>query len=778
MRGIEFLAGATGPTATSVSRSETIEDKVEEQLIEQRIGKNFRQKMGTLLFSDRYHGANELIANSWDGRASNVDISYEKGRSFVISDDGEGMDPKKGLPDFYRYADSIREEMPSREGERPFFGTAGVAKSAVPHLAFAYTLRTTKEGSDTEYVIREVFVRDVIDFVLKDNQEIKAIEDQKKRIHRIREIREAVLNGVSPSNIPELKYNELIHYLEEEYGPIEKVVNKGGLDDIRFTKEKVPKSKHGTTISLHPLKFEREGMEIDLDELEKRIVAEFSEVFSNDSTDPFRIHLNNTLLQKPSQDDFIEYGEEVELPLCGKVVAEILYSPNIPLKWLKGVYPYVNRRKIGRGDFVDLYSFRHSYSLATRLRAKLYVDGLRECLRLDKENISFDHPKFKELQNYAHKLIGRIVKDVSRMEEVRKSKKVAGVIEKVSVSLTNSFRMSKLSDLIPHEKGGDEVKATPRKAQVRVQITGEDKAGPNAYFDVNTTTVYINRDLRVMDSSSLNSLKQFLSDKAEHAINYASMVKIHPQFKRISELFDQGAIRVNKSIVRKGKTVGELIEGLEKFRPDKKPTAIPLLDIRYYRQHELSLILGRPRAVISRLIEYKVLPKADKWRGDRIRKVANTLFGYKTIEEIARDYVEKKNAVSYLNAERRLMRNVREFGPKDYLKNIGSKGNPLWLIPRDKEGEFFVDYYASGKKLRRKSEEEVYGVITVCKTVKQETGLSISRHQLEEIVQDPDEAWAVMKVGKANRKGLPADALNTLVKNLKKPSFREKYRIS
>ena len=61
--------------------------------------------------------------------------------------------------------------------------------------------------------------------------------------------------------------------------------------------------------------------------------------------------------------------------------------------------------------------------------------------------------------------------------------------------------------------------------------------------------------------------------------------------------------------------------------------------------------------------------------------------------------------------------------------------------------------------------------------MKEKTGISLSPNQFEEIVRDPKEPWAVKKVGKANKRGLPAGALNTLIKKIKKPSFRERYGI-
>jgi hypothetical protein len=350
------------------------------------------------------------------------------------------------------------------------------------------------------------------------------------------------------------------------------------------------------------------------------------------------------------------------------------------------------------------------------------------------------------------------------------------VIDSVSKMLTNYFRMSELQKLGAQrgKKVGDEEGKTKR--QITIEVAGQEKAGPIARFDFDTTTVYINRSLKVMHDPSLKRLEQFLFDMSKHAIAYARAVKEYRPLAKFFDLFQQEMLRVDDSIMKKGQTLGELISSLEKFKPEKKPTAIPLVDIRYYFEHELPELLGRPRAVISRLLESGVLEKKQRWKGNEIREVAKKLFGYTTIEEVVRKFIELKHPPDYVIAERKILLNIQNFGLKPYIKDIGNDGIPYYVVKNESSEEFFNIYSASRLHIRERR-DIVYGAITVCKMVKEQAGIPIQPSHLIAIIQSRQEPWAVRSQGSGYKKGFSQEAVDTLIKKLAEPDFCKQYGI-
>lgn len=97
----------------------------------------------------------EAISNSWDADARNVWIYVDKDRdSFVIKDDGNGMDRDEFQGKFLKIGYSKRTSGSISAGGRPYIGRKGIGKLALLSCAKKITVLTKKAGA--EYVGGEI----------------------------------------------------------------------------------------------------------------------------------------------------------------------------------------------------------------------------------------------------------------------------------------------------------------------------------------------------------------------------------------------------------------------------------------------------------------------------------------------------------------------------------------------------------------------------------------------------------------------------------------------
>jgi len=129
-------------------------------VLRREIGKNAADLISRLAASSTIAAIEEFIANSHDADAEKVEVTYlPKEDSLQIKDDGEGMTPENGLPDFYRLGDSNKILNPITSKGRKKIGKFGIATILLKFLAKSYSLETVKDGQRT--IIEETFEVDL-----------------------------------------------------------------------------------------------------------------------------------------------------------------------------------------------------------------------------------------------------------------------------------------------------------------------------------------------------------------------------------------------------------------------------------------------------------------------------------------------------------------------------------------------------------------------------------------------------------------------------------------
>lgn len=115
-----------------------------------KIGENMPEMAAELIMRSASHGLAELVANSYDADAENVNMEYDPNEdTFILRDDGNGMTPKEAEA-FYEVGDSPKLSNPlSPRKKRPRLGHFGVATLVLKSLADEYTLKTQKKGLET-----------------------------------------------------------------------------------------------------------------------------------------------------------------------------------------------------------------------------------------------------------------------------------------------------------------------------------------------------------------------------------------------------------------------------------------------------------------------------------------------------------------------------------------------------------------------------------------------------------------------------------------------------
>lgn len=107
------------------------------------LGRNLYRSFVTVL--------GEAISNAWDADAKNVWIHIEKeNNSFVIKDDGRGMDAEDFQEKFLKIGYSKRKESSKSKKGRPFIGRKGIGKLAL--LSCADIITVLSKTDDSDYV--------------------------------------------------------------------------------------------------------------------------------------------------------------------------------------------------------------------------------------------------------------------------------------------------------------------------------------------------------------------------------------------------------------------------------------------------------------------------------------------------------------------------------------------------------------------------------------------------------------------------------------------------
>jgi hypothetical protein len=123
--------------------SDPTSDKI---TLKRSMGQNLPEMICNLAVSSTKNAILELLANSYDADATQVNITYKPQKStFIIADNGSGM----GLEDlrgFYLLGDSTKLREPISPKGRRRIGKFGIGTILLKYLAESYSLVTIKDG--------------------------------------------------------------------------------------------------------------------------------------------------------------------------------------------------------------------------------------------------------------------------------------------------------------------------------------------------------------------------------------------------------------------------------------------------------------------------------------------------------------------------------------------------------------------------------------------------------------------------------------------------------
>ena len=130
---------------------------------EMRINLNVLNHLGLNLYSNFPAVLSEVVANSWDADAENVDIKIEKDR-ITITDDGHGMSEVDINTKYLNVGYERRKNEPVRTSkhDRPVMGRKGIGKLSLFSIANIVEIQTVKAGKKRGFVMSTAAIRAVV----------------------------------------------------------------------------------------------------------------------------------------------------------------------------------------------------------------------------------------------------------------------------------------------------------------------------------------------------------------------------------------------------------------------------------------------------------------------------------------------------------------------------------------------------------------------------------------------------------------------------------------
>ena len=320
---------------------------------------NTIEHLGIKMYSYIPNALAELIANSYDARASKVEIILEDGeeRKIIVKDNGDGMDLEDINKKFLRIGRNKREEegRKSSDGKRLITGKKGLGKLAL--------------------------------FGIGDTIEISTIKNNKKIVFK-------------------LDWNDLKATKEHDYYP-KLLEEKKSLDDT------------GTTITLYNLK---RKSEFDIGSLSISISKLFN-LFSDNFKvflikDDLRIEVNNQLKysQVESQFEFIfpEYSKEIssEYEYKTEIRGKILTSEKPLGPAFRGITLFANGRMVNAPEFFGRSESSHFYSYVTGWLDVDFLDNLeKDVISTNRQSLDWSLEITEKLKIFLQKLLSEIQTD-------------------------------------------------------------------------------------------------------------------------------------------------------------------------------------------------------------------------------------------------------------------------------------------------------------------------------------------------------------------------------
>jgi len=730
-------------------------DKIEE--VPRVISDDFHENMGSTLFSDYYQAIIQGIDNAWDADASIVELTFEPEKSsLTIKDNGSGMDIK-GLNDFNRFGGSIKKLEPYTPKGRLRMGDVGVGKEFLRHLSFAYRMTTIKSGK--KHIINEAFVREIIAHSLLKDNDVKSMKLRKQREY-IDNITKQVIKGKSPNNIQEINNSSLIHQVEEEYGPLEKILNKGTWENMKVIVRKTNKEEYGTKIKMCPLRFtEKKGI-FTLDKL----VKEIQKAYALQLGPLFKVKVNGIEIETPIPKDAIVYEIDDELKMCGKISGLIYYLPHKSVeKHMRGIHLVVGRT-VGKGDFIKLEEI--SYALQTHIYGFIEVKELKKSLRFDKQNIQYNTEDFLELKRYVKDLLFGIRRDILRDEEKEKGLKLRNILKEVTEWVIRRA----------------EKKGMLRKG--KVELVDPSISGPIARYDENSNSVYINKEKRVIDNKNiLPNLKALFFSTCSYAISKHKAITQFGEYgmNRLFNLLDEILFEEEDNLIsEKSRTLAQIFEGISDTRLESRPDMLQIFPLRLYTAQELRKKTRKDVVLFRRLAEAGVVQErpSERYRGDEVIEALQKIQGYKLLIEIVKENFSKAYATMFQALETRLNERVKRLGRNlSYIKDVGIT-RPLYVVKNGFEEIFLAKFLEDRLPRKGRSKDKKMGPVQASNYIFTVTGKRVQPKQLEKMSTNPDFPFLKMDSTNIQRRAYDKSAIDKLILIIEKNKMvRQRYQI-
>ncbi|MCK4478319.1 ATP-binding protein [Candidatus Bathyarchaeota archaeon] len=422
-----------------------------------KVGSQILKLLSEGTYSSPANSIKELISNSFDADATDVDISFD-GNELIIKDNGKGMDYKDFDEEFVYISRSRKRDKGdfTEKFNRPIIGFIGIGFIAVSELCNLITITSTKKESDLVFKAKIDFsisrereaaekeFYEVSQFELTNYKKVDKGYDLDEhfteiRLKDLRPLFKEMLIDKEPFGSSSVTISKLLDHLEEKGN---KTFSYLG-EYWQFLIELAYISPV-TYLADGPIKAVPEGSE------EFQLIKKIKSTLSNYN---FKVTFDGIELKKPlrfpmRKDPIIyELNYKVHPFKESKVVdgktlsfEGYIYSQHgsISPKEYNGIITRIRNVSIGNPDTTLLgYPLTSNLVFRNWLFGEIYVTaGLEDAMTIDRSSFKFTHSHYQYLQEFIHNFLEREVfeytlHDYYYAKKERKKKKTAEKQEKL-----------------------------------------------------------------------------------------------------------------------------------------------------------------------------------------------------------------------------------------------------------------------------------------------------------------------------------------------------------
>ncbi len=358
--------------------------------LELRFDPHTIEHLGIKMYSQLPYALAELVANSYDAGAENVEINlYDKddqNKRIVVSDDGEGMSFDEVNENFLVIGRRRREDDLSRNNKkgRKITGKKGIGKLALFGIGKTINITTSREGA-TKATCFSLNWDDILNetsgrYNPSYSEIVKSDSSKKGTLIELTNLTR--ISGFDINSIA-VSLSKLFNCFDNSFRVI---IRKNNLEKVELTRD---------------LKYESIDKEFEWD------IKQLCEIVEKDTK--YKSLLNGKIIssKKPMKPD------------------------------LRGITTYVNGRLANIPSFFGVSEAGHTFSYLTGWIDADYLDEYdKDLISTDRQSLSWDMPEAQELQCFLQKIIKYLVKDWSVKRKDAKEKLNS---EKTGINISNWY---------------------------------------------------------------------------------------------------------------------------------------------------------------------------------------------------------------------------------------------------------------------------------------------------------------------------------------------------